>query len=92
MAYRITARLNTRTGEFEVFQVDALDNDQPAARHNADHEETATALGRLVERRPVIDEVNEAGLPNLASAPRRARAPEEQEAPAGRPVRDQESL
>lgn len=62
MAYRVTVRLNTRTGEFEVFQVDALDANQSPTRHNADHEEAATRLGQLVERRPVVEEVAGTGF------------------------------
>jgi hypothetical protein len=57
MAYRVTVRLNTRTGEFELFQVDALDTNQSPAQHNADHEEATTRLGQLVERRPAVEEV-----------------------------------
>lgn len=60
MPYRITVRLNTRTGEFETFQVDALETEQPSARHNRDHEDTAAAIGHLVERRAGVEEVNDA--------------------------------
>ena len=62
MPYRVTVRLNTSTGEFEVFQVDALETNQSPARHNADHEEAATKLGQLVERRPAVEEVAGAGF------------------------------
>jgi hypothetical protein len=88
MPYRVTVRLNTRTGEFEIFQVDALETDQPPARHNADHEEAATALGRLVERRPAVEEVAGADfgsptipqyLPSTEQEAQRDRVTEQQE-------------
>jgi hypothetical protein len=90
MPYRITARLNTRTGEFEIFQVDALENNQPIARHNANHEDVADEVGRLVERRPGVEEVNEEGRPDWAAVPLRQPAAEQetQTRPAAGEVED----
>lgn len=88
MPYRITVRLNTLTGEFETFQVDALETDQPTARHNRDHEEAAAAMGRLVERRPQVDELSGA---DGADQPIGVYLPDgEEEAQQGRATRDQE--
>lgn len=88
MPYRVTVRLNTRTGEFETFQVDALEEDQPNARHNRDHEEAATALGRLVERRPQVDELS--GADAAAQQPIAAYLPDgEEETRQDRATRDQ---
>jgi hypothetical protein len=77
MPYRITVRLNTRTGEFETFQVDALETEQPSARHNRDHEEVAAAMGRLVERRPAVEEVS--GADGVGAQPIGANLPDGEE-------------
>lgn len=89
MPYRITVRLNTRTGEFETFQVDALETDQPSARHNRDHEEVAAAMGRLVERRAAVEEVSGADVAD-AQPIGPYRPDDEEEAQRDRAAREQE--
>lgn len=88
MPYRVTIRLNTRTGEFDIFQVDALETNQSPARHNADHEEAATELGKLVERRPDVEEV--AGADFSPPTVPRSQPTAEQEAQRDRRIQQQE--
>ncbi|MEV1073922.1 hypothetical protein [Micromonospora parva] len=56
MNYRVQIRINKRTGEIEVFQVDDTGVGQ-RVDHDAAHDEIAQTLGALVERRPEIEEV-----------------------------------
>lgn len=80
MAYRVSARINTETGEFELFQVDDIDNATgTGAEHNDGHERVAAAIGGLVERRPQIEEVVTGPLgTDLPAIPRYTEETEEE--------------
>lgn len=60
MAYRVRVRINVRTGEFELFQVEDLDPVAEPAEHNDRHEEVSETVGRFVARRPDVEEVQSA--------------------------------
>jgi hypothetical protein len=67
---RVEFRFNAETGEVELFQVDDMGREVPEADHDARHEEIAHRLGRLLDRRPGIDEmVNGAGTPPVPETP-----------------------
>ncbi|MFB7613658.1 hypothetical protein [Kitasatospora sp. NPDC056181] len=54
----MNVRLNTRTGEVELFQVDDVDAaGRRGADHEAEHDRIAGELGEVMARRPRIDEV-----------------------------------
>ena len=57
MSDRVTVRINTETGAFELFQVDDEAVGRASVDHDASHERVAAELGGLVERRPEIEEV-----------------------------------
>lgn len=56
MSYRVQVRINKRTGEIEVFQVEETGVGR-RADHDAAHDEVTQSLGALVERRAEIEEV-----------------------------------
>ncbi|MEU7905053.1 hypothetical protein [Actinoplanes sp. NPDC049118] len=56
MNYRVQVRINKRTGEIEVFQVEDTGVGRRQA-HDAAHDEVTERLGALVERRAEIEEV-----------------------------------
>jgi hypothetical protein len=91
MRVRVRMRVNTETGAVEVFQVDDIGAELPQIDHDEHHDQIAAELGRLVERRPQVTEVEpiaHVGLPPLAGPGERepggeaepARAEREREA------------
>jgi len=54
---RVNFRVNTQTGEIEVFQVDDLGARRMDVDHDATHEEIAHRIGALIELRPIVDEL-----------------------------------
>jgi hypothetical protein len=68
MRVRVRLRVNTETGEVEVFQVDDLGAEELTEDHDEHHDQIAEELGRVVERRPRVVEVEPVehdGLPPL---------------------------
>jgi hypothetical protein len=68
MRVRVRLRVNTETGEVEVFRVEDVGTEAPLDDHDEHHDQIAEELGRVVERRPRVVEVEPVthdGLPPL---------------------------
>ena len=63
---RVRFRFRSDTGEVEVFTVEAVNADAVAEGHDARHERAARALAGVVERQPVLEEIE--GGPAAARA------------------------
>ncbi|MEU8030079.1 hypothetical protein [Streptomyces sp. NPDC049099] len=59
MRVRVEFRYNAETGEVELFQVDDIGRTTRTEDHDATHEEIACAIGRVLDRRPVAEEVRD---------------------------------
>ncbi|MGW3206431.1 hypothetical protein [Streptomyces sp. NPDC001135] len=59
MRVRVDFRYNAETGEVELFQVDDIGRTTRIEDHDATHEEIAYAIGRVLDRRPVAEEVRD---------------------------------
>ncbi len=58
MRVRVQFRVDAETGEVEVFQIDDLGSTLPAGEHEETHDRIAAEIGRVVERRPRVEEVD----------------------------------
>ncbi|MEU2715318.1 hypothetical protein [Streptomyces sp. NPDC007205] len=59
MRVRVDFRFNAETGEVELFQVDDIGRTARIEDHDAAHEEIAHAIGRVLDRSPVPEEVRD---------------------------------
>jgi hypothetical protein len=93
MAFRVSVRIDQRTGQFELFQVDDLGQLGDPAEHNDRHEQVAEDLGRLVARRPEVEEIPAKGVdPRALAVPEMpSEEQDEQESATDRDRRAQES-
>jgi hypothetical protein len=56
MRMRVRFRYDARTGQVEMFTVDAVDADTSAADHDRRHDRAAAEVARVVESNPLIEE------------------------------------
>ncbi|MFF7449498.1 MULTISPECIES: hypothetical protein [unclassified Streptomyces] len=96
MRVRVRFRFNTDTGEVELFQVDDI-GDGSGPEHEAEHDRVSAELGRLLARRPDIEEVSPVEEPPLwrhdprsTAAPRSVPAETEDEETEGSASGEQE--
>ncbi|MER6025703.1 hypothetical protein [Streptomyces sp. NPDC001851] len=59
MRVRVDFRFNAETGEVELFQVDDIGRATRTEDHDATHEDIAHAIGRVLDRSPVPEEVRD---------------------------------
>jgi hypothetical protein len=57
MRVRVRFRYNSRTGEVEMFTVEAVDADVSTADHDRRHDAATTEIAGVVDRHPLIDEI-----------------------------------
>ncbi|MFF4274618.1 hypothetical protein [Streptomyces sp. NPDC001536] len=57
MRVRVRFRFNTETGEVELFQVDDIGSGS-GPEHDAEHDRISAELGRVLARRPDVEEVS----------------------------------
>ncbi|KOV61829.1 hypothetical protein [Streptomyces sp. MMG1121] len=56
MRVRVEFRYNAETGEVELFRVDDIGRTTRIGDHDATHDEIAYGIGRVLDRRPGVDE------------------------------------
>ncbi|MBX7548349.1 hypothetical protein [Streptomyces sp. NPDC004232] len=57
MRVRVEFRYNAETGEVELFRVDDIGRATRVGDHDATHDEIAHGIGRVLDRRPGVEEV-----------------------------------
>ncbi|MGB9995508.1 hypothetical protein ACPMJQ_13085 [Streptomyces pseudogriseolus] len=74
MRVRVEFRYNAETGEVELLQVDDIGGATRFQDHDATHDEIAHAIGRVLDRRPGVEEIvpDREREPHLRSLPTRA--------------------
>ncbi|GGQ21944.1 hypothetical protein GCM10010266_51310 [Streptomyces griseomycini] len=57
MRVRVEFRYNAETGEVELFRVDDIGGTTRIQDHDATHDGIAHAIGRVLDRRPGVEEI-----------------------------------
>jgi hypothetical protein len=68
MRVRVEFRYNAETGEVELFQIDDIGRTTRLQDHDAAHDDIAYAIGRVLDRRPGVQEVVDDGRTGPAVA------------------------
>lgn len=90
MRVRVEFRYNAETGEVELFRVDDIGGTTRIQDHDATHDEIAHAIGRVLDRRPGVEEIvpDREREPHLRSRPTRAEPAGEEQHREPRRVRE----